>query len=257
MRGNLALVASQFRYEQLAYWRTPRRAVFTFAFPVMFLLLIGSLQQGARIEALGIDWTTFYVPGILAYMLVTQAFSNMLVSMAAARDSGLIKRVRGAPVPWWAWVAGRIGSTVAITGVACALTLAVGALAFGVAVPMATVPGLLAAIVAGTVCFTALGIGAARFVPSADSAGPLQALLVTPMALVSGIFFPLTGAPQWLQSLAGALPIEPLADALHHAFDPAVSGPGLAGSDLAVLGLWALLGVWLTMRFLDGVEKRA
>jgi ABC-2 type transport system permease protein len=256
MRRNLTLVASQVRYEQLAYWRTPRRALFTFGFPVMFLLLFGSLQQGTRIDSLGIDWTTFYVPGILAYMLITQAFSNMLVSMASARDSGLIKRVRGAPVPWWAWVAGRIGSTVAITTLACVITLAIGALAFGVEVPAATLPGLLAAIVAGTVCFTALGIGATRFVSSADSAGPLQALLVTPIALVSGIFFPLTG-PQWLQSLAGALPIEPLAHALHHVFDPAASAPGLAGSDLAVLGLWTLLGAWLTVLFLEGVEKRA
>lgn len=255
-RRNLWLVASQLRYEQLSYWRVPRRAVFTFGFPVMFLLLFGSLQAGSRIESLGIDWTTFYVPGILAYGLVTQAFSNMTVSMAAARDSGLIKRVQGAPLPWWAWVAGRIGSTVLLVALSCAITLTVGVLVFGVEVRLATLPGLLAAIVVGTICFTSLGVGITRLVPSADAAGPLQAFMVTPLALVSGIFFPLEGGPDWLEKLAGAFPIEPLADVLHNAFDPAAAGPGFVGADLAVLALWSVAGIWLMMQFLAKVGER-
>jgi hypothetical protein len=51
--SDLPLVAHQVRYEQKAYWRNPAGAFFTFAFPLMFLVIFASINRGARIAELG------------------------------------------------------------------------------------------------------------------------------------------------------------------------------------------------------------
>ena len=67
-KRDLGLVAWQIRYEQRAYWRNRGRGIFTFAFPLMFLVIFASLDKGAHISTRGgIPYDDFFVPGILAY----------------------------------------------------------------------------------------------------------------------------------------------------------------------------------------------
>ena len=256
LRRDLTLAAWQVRNEQRAFWRNRRAAVFSFGFPVMLLLVFGLLNKGNTIDTRGVSWDVFYVPGILAYGIVTTAFSNIAISLAYARDYGVIKRIQGTPLPWWAFMAGRIGSTVIVTAAMCALTLGIGAVVLGVHLHASMIPGLALGILFGTVAFTALGIGFVRFLPSADTAGPMQAFLVMPIAFVSNVFFPLDNAPQWLDKIASALPLKPLADQLHTAFEHS-SGSGIVGDDLTTLAIWIVIGSFLMMKFMRTITKRA
>ena len=253
----IALALWQVRYEQRAFWRNRKWTMFTFAFPVMLLLLFGYLNTGVTIDTRGdMSFVTFFVPGILAYALVSTAFSNVALSFVHARDIGQIKRIQGTPLPWLAYVAGRIGSTLITVAVMTALVLGLGVLALGVDVRVSTLPGLAAALVLGTACLSALGVAVAGILPSAESAGPIQAVLVMPLTFISGTFFPLDGAPSWLLHVARVFPIQPLADALQTAFDPRTAGPGFAGGDLLRLALWTLVGVLLAARFLRTLTRR-
>jgi ABC-2 type transport system permease protein len=258
MRRDLWLAAWQLRYEQLNFWRNRRWTMFTFAFPVMLLLIFGFLNHGQTIATRGgISFVTFYVPGLLAYALVTTAFTNLAASFAYARDSRLIKRIQGTPLPWWAYVAGRIGSTLVTIAVMTALVLAIGALAFGVRVRTAALPGLALTLALGATCLCLLGVGFARPLPSAEAVGPINAVVVLPIAFISGTFFPLDGAPGWLNTIASLFPLAPLADALQTAFDPRAHGAGLVGADLLALAIWTLIGAWLMMGFLRTQTRRA
>jgi len=253
---DLNLAAWQIRNEQRAFWRNRRAAIFSFGFPIMLLLVFGLLNKGNTVDTRGVSWETFYVPGILAYGVVTTAFSNTAISFAYARDYGVIKRVQGTPLPWWAYMAGRIGSTVLVTCAMSVLTLAIGSILLGVEVHASMVPGLLCGLVLGTMAFTALGIGFVRFLPSADTAGPMQAFLIMPIAFISNVFFPLDNAPGWLEKVADALPIKPLADQLHLAFEH-TSGSGISVDDLSSLLVWLVIGSFLMMRFMHTVRKKA
>ena len=51
--NTVALSVHQLGYEQKSYWRNPASAGFTFAFPVIFLVLFGSLNTGSTIDFLG------------------------------------------------------------------------------------------------------------------------------------------------------------------------------------------------------------
>jgi ABC-2 type transport system permease protein len=196
-----------------------------------------------------VAFATFFVPGILAYGIITATFANLAASLTLLRDQGVLKRMRGTPLPPWAYMVGRVGSSTLAMLELVAVTLAVGWAAFGTHVRGSTLPGLALALVAGMVCFTALGIGATTVIPNADAAQPVTTALVLPLTFISGIFFVPERLPAWLNQVAGAFPIKRLADALQFAYDPRTGGAGIAGHDLVVLALWTAAGVALMRSF--------
>ncbi|MBV9364913.1 MAG: ABC transporter permease [Solirubrobacterales bacterium] len=251
VKRDLGLVAWQVRYEQRAYWRNRGRGIFTFVFPLMFLVIFASLNKGAHISSRGgIAYDAFFVPGILAYGVIATTFVNMAISTAILRDQGVLKRMQGTPLPRWAYVAARIGSTVIIVLSMTAVTVALGVVAYGVHLRASTLPGLIATLVLGTAAFTALGIGITRFIPNAEAAPVVVNLVILPLTFISSIWFPPTGMPKALIEIAKIFPIRALADGLEYAFDPRTLGSGLNGQDLRTLAIWTAVGVFLMIRFL-------
>ncbi len=251
LRRDLGLVAWQVRYEQRAYWRNRGRGIFTFVFPLMFLVIFASLDKGQHLSSRGgIPYDDFFVPGILAYGIIATTFVNMAISTAILRDEGVLKRMQGTPLPRWAYVAARIGSTVAIVGIMTVLVIGLGATVYGVHVHASTIPGLIVMLVLGTAAFTTLGIGVTRFIPNAEAAPVYVNLLILPLTFISSIWFPTDGMPHWLQDIAKVFPIRALAQGLQYAFDPRTTGAGLNGADARTLVIWTAVGLFLMIRFL-------
>ena len=243
----------QVRYEQRAYWRNRGRGIFTFVFPLMFLVIFGAIDKGAHVGhgATRIGYDDFFVPGILAYAVIATTYVNMAISTAILRDEGVLKRMQGTPLPRWAYIAARIGSTVLIVAGITVLVIAIGAAFYGVSLRGSTLPGLVSTLVLGTAAFTALGIGITRFIPNAEAAPVVVNLTVLPLTFVSGIWFPITNMPSWLKHIADFFPLRPLADGLQTAFNPFTTGSGLVGSDLQTLAIWTAAGVFMMYRFLQ------
>ena len=253
----LRMAVRQVGYEHRSFWRNRSRAFFSFVMPVMLLLVFGSLFRGQHVRERGdIPFITLFVPGILAYGIVTSTFSNLAASLSLLRDQGVLKRMRGTPLPSWAYLAGRVGSSTLAMLELVAVTLGLGWVVFGAHVRSSTLGGLALALLAGMLCFTALGIAVTAIIPNADAAQPITAALVLPLTFVSGIFFAPESSPSWLTRLAGVFPIRALADALQFAYDPRTPGAGVAGHDLLVLSLWAIAGGVL-MRFFRWESRRA
>ena len=251
LRRDLGLTFWQIRYEQRSYWRNRGRGVFTFIFPLLFLVIFASLNQGVRLHNLGgLPYDDFFVPGILAYGIIGTTYVNMAISTAVLRDQGVLKRMQGTPLPRWAYIAARIGSTVLIVGAITLVTLILGVVAYGVDVRMATLPGLIATLVLGTAAFTTLGIGITRFISNAEVAPLIVNLTVLPLTFISGVWFPVNGMPKALDEIAKIFPIRPLADGLQYAFNPHTAGPGFNGADLRTLAIWTVVGVYLMLRSL-------
>ena len=248
---DLGLVGWQIRYEQRAYWRNRGRGIFTFAFPIMFLVIFASLDKGQHVSTRGgIPYDDFFVPGILAYGVIATTFVNMAISTAILRDEGVLKRMQGTPLPRWAYVAARIGSTTLIMLAMTVIVIGLGVVAYGVHFRAGALPGLILILVVGTAAFTALGIGITRFVPNAEAAPVVVNLVVLPLTFISSIWFPADSLPKWLNTVADIFPIKPLAAGLQYAFDPRFHGAGINGKDLRTLLIWTAVGVFLMIRFL-------
>jgi ABC-2 type transport system permease protein len=249
-RSDLALAGWQVAYEQRAFWRNRTRAFFSFGMPIMLLLLFASLNSGGRLEKLGnIPYVVFFLPGIMAYGIIITQFVNMAGGLAIQRDSGLLKRMRGTPLPGWAYVAGRVGSTALSSAIMAMAMLVIGRVFYGVHLRAEAIPAIALAVVLGAATFAALGMAAVSIIPNAEAAPVVANVLILPLSFISGIWYPMTDAPTWLQDVAKAFPIQRLADALQTAFDPVNHGSAFAGNDLLILAIWLVAGVRLAMVF--------
>ena len=257
-KRDLGLIAWQVRYEQRASWRNRGRGIFTFVFPLMFLVIFASLNRGAHLSSLGgIPYDDFFVPGILAYGLIATTFVNMAISTAILRDQGVLKRMQGTPLPPWAYVAARIGSTLVIVLAMTALVLGLGATAYGVHIRASTLPGLIVTLALGTAVFTSIGIGVTRFIPNAEAAPVVVNLLILPLTFISSIWFPPSGMPTALIDIAKIFPVRALADGLEYAFNPHTLGAGFNGQDIRTLLIWTAVGIFVMLRFLRQPQGEA
>lgn len=92
--NSFVLALRQVRYENRAFWRNPVAAFFTVVFPLMFLVIFNLLfgNNPIRVEGGIINTSTFYVPAIVAFSVVSACFTNVAIGVTAARDQGLLKR---------------------------------------------------------------------------------------------------------------------------------------------------------------------
>ena len=248
---DLGLVGWQIRYEQRSYWRNRGRGVFTFVFPLMFLVIFASLDKGQHISQRGgIPYNDFLVPGILAYSVITTTFVNLAMGTAILRDNGILKRMQGTPLPRWAYVTARIGSTCLVTLLISATVIVGGVFIWGLHFRAGALPGLVVTMVLGTAAFTALGIAITRFIPNAETGPVVVNLLILPLTFISNIWFPTDSLPSALKTIAGLFPIRALANGLQYVFDPRNHAAGLDGPALRVLAIWTVIGVVMMVKFL-------
>lgn len=246
-----SLVLWQIRYELRAFVRNRARGLFTFMFPLMFLVIFASLFKGEHISRRGgIPYDDFFVPGILAYGVISTTFINMAISTSILRDEGILKRMQGTPMPRWAYIVGRIGATIIIVAAMSAVMLALGSIVWGVHIPTSTLPAVILVMVIGTATFTSLGIGIVRFISNSESAPAIVNFTVLPLTFISGIWFVTDGMPSWLETIAKIFPVRALADSLQYAFDPLTHGSGLKLSDIRILLIWLVVGLYLMVQFL-------
>lgn len=257
MTADLKLVAWQVRYTQRSFWRNRRAAMMSMVFPLMFLAIFGSLNTSETIDTRhGLKFIDFFVPGIIAYAVVLTTFNSTAMTITALRERGVIKRLRTTPLPSAVYVGGIVGSTLLVMVASTAVLLVVGTTVFGAHLPTHTMPAVLVTLALGSVTLTMLGIGASRLVPNTESGMGVLTIITLPITFVSNIFYPLDGAPGWLEDIAKAFPMRPLADGMQHAFDPTTTGAGFVVHDLLTLAVWAVGGAVIMRRTLRTLNAR-
>ncbi len=243
------LALHQFRFDQKVFWRNPATVFFTVMFPVMFLILLGVIVNGHTIHAQGgIDATTYFVPAVITLAVVSATMVNLAMSLTILREGGILKRLRGTPLPSWVFIAGRIGNALITSLLMFVLVTALGRVLFGVPVPWSRLAALLAALVVGSASFCALGVALASFIPSREAAPAITNLVVFPLYFLSGVFIPESEIPSGVLGIADAFPIRHLFDALLAGFDPSTAPGGFELGDLAIVAAWGLAGLAIALR---------
>jgi ABC-2 type transport system permease protein len=246
------LVVHQFRYDLRSFLRNRQSQFFTLALPVLFLVIFASVfgGHGDTVKVAGgrIDTAVSYVPGIMALGIIAAAFINLVISVTAQRETGVLKRRRATPVPAAALIAGRSLTAVVTALGVTAVLLAIGWAAFGAHIPARTAPALALTIVVGAVSFCCLGYALASVVRDQDAAQPVTQAVTLPLYFISGVFVAASTLPHWLVNIAGVFPVRHLAAALLTAYNPHTHGAGLAGGDLLIVAAWGALGLAIALR---------
>ncbi len=239
MTRSLRLAAQQALLEQRSFWRSAEYALFTFAFPLMILLLIGAANVGSHLPGTQIKNTTVFVPGILAFGVIVAAYVNLGSKVAVLRHDGVLKRIRTTPLPSGAYLGGLLASTVATVIFITAATGLSGWLAFGAVPRAAELLALVGTLVLGTVCFAVLGLAISSVITSAESAGPVAYASFLPIAIISGVFDPtFSGLPGWLSRLVALFPVKSLSEILQNTY----AVRPFPAWDVVNLALWTAAG---------------
>jgi ABC-2 type transport system permease protein len=243
----MRLVLHQARFDLLAFLRNPQSRFFTLVLPIIFLVIFVSVFGNNTVGPQQVKASTYYVPGLSALAVIAGSFVNLVISITAQRESGVLKRRRSTPVPAWVLIAGRaLTAIVASLGVMTVLLL-IGRFGYGVSLPTRTLPGVVLTAVVGAIVFCCLGYALSTAIHSADAAQPMVQAIMLPLYFISGVFIPNVNLPTWLRDVAKVFPVQHLADGLHHAFDPATRGTGIVWSDLGVLVLWGAIGLTIAL----------
>lgn len=239
----LRLAARQVSYDGRAFLRNPPAVFFALLMPVIFLLIFATIFGNDTVDSRGgIKQTAYYVPGLIGLGIVSTTFVSLSMSLVVLRENRVLKRLRGTPLPSWVFIAGRVSVAIGMAiALAVVLTL-IGAVLYGVDIPTNTLPGALIALVVGAASFCCLGVAFSSFVPNEDAAPAVVNAVVLPLYFISGLFFPVDDAPDWLTSIANFFPVRHLALALLDAFDPHTTGAGIDLGHLAVVAGWGVFG---------------
>ena len=247
--GAASLVWRQYRLERRLFWRNPSAAFFNFLLPLLFLALFGAILHGNQHDL------NVIVPGIAGMSVMSTTFSALAFNLTFLRETGVLKRMRGTPMPGGAYLGGIAANAVTNTALQIVIILAAGKLLFGVD-GLRDPLELVVFVVFGVVCFASLGVAFSHVIPNFDSAPAYVNAIFLPVIFISGVFYDAKNVPQFLRDIAEALPLKHLIDGLQGAM---VTGRGLGAhtSALAVLALWAAVGIFFAIRGFSWESRRA
>jgi ABC-2 type transport system permease protein len=250
--NDVGLTLRQVRYTNKTFWRNPGSAFFTFAFPLMFLVIFTSLLGSGTVEVapgVFIKQSTYYVAAMSAFAVITASYTNVAISTVFQRDLGILKRVKGSPLPGGSYLGGRVIHVVLVSLLLVILTSAFGIIFYSAEAPTGVqLLDFLAVVVVGSLSFTALGLATTAIVPNADAAPPIVNAIILPLLFLSGIFIPFgVHTPEWIRTIARIFPVKHFADAMFGAFYgvPFV----LRWRDVLVVAIWGVAGLILAVRF--------
>ena len=248
MSSAASSVVRQVRWEQKVYWRNPAAFSFTFAFPLMFLVIFIAINGNDSVDLRGgsVKFAQYYVPAIISFGLISACYTNLAFTICNRRESGELKRTRGTPLAPVTYLAGIAGNVVVVALILTALVTALGLSVYGV-----TFPGrylaMAIAIVVGAFCFASLGVAISTFIPNEDAAPAIINFALFPLLFISGTFGTVSETSA-LGRIAAVFPVRHLNQAMVAVFNPYGGGNGRDWHHTAVMLAWgvgaAALSLW-------------
>ncbi|MGI8802975.1 MAG: ABC transporter permease [Solirubrobacteraceae bacterium] len=251
--SDLRRVGEQLRADLKVFARNPAAMFFTAILPIVFMVLFVSIFGNGTDKKLHVKISTLQVPGFIALAVTSASFLGLAIGLVRAREDGVLKRVRGTPVPSWVVFAGRVGVAIFTAFGVSLLLLLIGKVLYGVDIKLSRVPALLLTLAVGATALSAVGIFYSSVIPTFDAAPAMTNAVVLPLYFISGVFIPTSQLSHGLAQVASVFPIKPLNDCLIACFNPLSTYPW---GKLAVLAAWGVGGLVLAVRTFSWVPRR-
>lgn len=245
----LGLAWRQYRLERRLFWRNPTAAFFNFLLPLLFLAFFGAIFAGKQHDL------NVIVPGIAGMSVMSTTFTALAYNMTFLRERGVLKRIRGTPMPPISYLLGIAGNAITNTALQIAIITIAGKAFFGTGWPRDWLE-LIVFTAAGVLCFASLGVAFSHAIPNFESTPAYVNAVFLPVIFVSGVFFDKAHTPGFIRGIGEALPLYHVIEGLSGAM---VKGTSLATnvSALGVIAAWAVLGISLAVRGFSWEQRRA
>ncbi|MEU6386944.1 ABC transporter permease [Streptomyces bauhiniae] len=233
------MIGAQAALETRMLLRNGEQLLLTVVIPTLLLVLFSSVDVVDTGSGKAVDFLT---PGILALAVMSTAFTGQAIATGFERRYGVLKRLASSPLPRWGLMTAKTAA-VLVTEVLQVILLTVIAFALGWS-PHGNPAAVLLLLVLGTAAFSGLGLLMAGTLKA--EATLAAANLVFLLLLVGGgVIVPLEKFGS-AQHVLGLLPISALSDGLR---DVLQHGAGMPWGDLAILAVWAVVGLAAAGKF--------
>lgn len=236
------------------FMRQRESVVFTLLFPVLLLLIFGSVFKDEI--APGVTFSQYFVAGMIASGLVNTGFQQLAITIPMERDDGTLKRLRGTPAPASSYFIGKIILVFVSMSIQVILLLIFGVLLYGIALPSDSAHWItfIWVMLLGLISSTLLGIAFSSVPKSGRGASAVVSPIVIILQFFSGVFFVFTQLPSWMQNLAAIFPLKWLTQGMRAVFLPdsfaaqEVAGNWELGKIALFLGIWSIAGFFLALK---------
>lgn len=240
------LFLHELRGELRLYWRSPELAFFTFLFPLIIFVLLGSVYGDDLIESEQVKGSEYLLAGMLGYGVAATAFAGLAIVIVIRREDGILKRLRGTPLPAWVYLAGTLTSTLTVFAIEVVAMILLARVLFDVPVPDA-IPSLVIALLLGGLSFAALGLALTTVIRSAEGSSAVVNVIYLPMAVLSGSFWTPHAYPRFLEVIAELLPLTYFIRLMR---DVVLRDEHIWSNlgSVVVLGGWGIVGLVIALR---------
>jgi ABC-2 type transport system permease protein len=209
------------RLEVLAFFRERQAVAFVFALPAILLVLLGSIF-GHDAAGYGVSVGQLFTAGMIAGGIGATTFQNLGLTIAAERERGTLKRLRGTPMPPAAYFIGKIIQVFVCTVAEVLVLIAVGMIFYHLRLPTSAARWWTLAwvFVLGTIACSLIGIAISSTSRSATNSFPVITLPFLVLQFISGVYVPFNNVPPWLQHIASVFPLKWMAQGLRSVFLP-------------------------------------
>ena len=236
------------------FFRQRESVVFTLLFPVLLLLIFGSVFKDEI--APGVTFSQYFVAGMIASGLVNTGFQQLAITIPMERDDGTLKRLRGTPAPASSYFIGKIILVFVSMGIQVILLLIFGVVLYGITLPSDAAHWITFfwVMALGLISSTLLGIAFSSVPKSGRGASAVVSPIVIILQFFSGAFFVFTQLPTWMQNFAAIFPLKWLTQGMRAVFLPdsfaaqEVAGSWELGKIALILGVWSIAGFFLALK---------
>lgn len=193
--------------EAKLFLREPIGAFFALVFPVMLLLLFGSIYGNDPAEIFGGYGTVdVMVPSYAGMIIGTTGIMSLTIAMAAYREQGILRRFRTTTMRPLTLLIAQTVVLFAVNVVGLLILVVVGRLVYGLHF-LGNPVTMLLALLLSSVAFFALGFVLAGLAPTARTAQIVAMVLFYPMIFLSGTGIPREIMPAAVQRFSEYLPL--------------------------------------------------
>jgi ABC-2 type transport system permease protein len=248
--SDVGLAFEQTRFALTGRLRDARALLFTIVLPIVLLVLFNSIfgtkNTTTNVRGAHLALHAYFTAGIIAYAIMLNSFSALLIGITTDREAGRLKRYRGTPMPPWVFLGGEIAANIVVIGVMVVALLVIGSVAYNIRIPTSAYGPLAVYVVLGTAAMCSIGIALTRFTTTADAASAIGPFATVILGFISGTFVPVSQLPGWLEQVGRVFPLAHLAQGLQGTLLP--HGAGLDGTNVAVLAAWGTAGLAVAVR---------
>ena len=247
--NTVRLTAIRVRYVNKAFWRNPASAFFTFAFPLMFLVIFTALlgHSTLRIGPRTVNTSTYYVAAMATFAVITACFNNIATAMTFQREDGVLKRTNGTPLPSASFLGAQIVHALFVTVLLVAITVAFGRAFYSAAIPTGTtLLRFVVVVLVGGAAFCALGLAVTAAIPNADASPAIINAVILPVEFLSGIFIAFgNNTPAWILWVSRVFPVRHFAKGMQ----AGLLGTAFSWTDVLIVAAWGVAGLLLAIRY--------